>query len=363
MGAGVGDRRPVDRRSAHQAQAIIAQIQRDRHRARRTRSRPTTARRPARPDRRRARRRTRRHLGIAKASLGDRRSCTSPSGCGRSTSTATPAAWSRSCSARGASTTCSTGSTWRRRVGGQDAKVLAEVKRVPQRGRRRGVPSSQTTARSQAQTRRRARRPGSGRSRASSPSGSGSSRRSRTRSRRCERPSGAGRRGSRRRPAQARGAQAPARRSPQRSRRSSSPSGVARSRRTRAAIASSRRRQPTVRRRGDRDRDAVPRRPVRLGRGEPVGLRLLGLVAYVYAQLGVSLPAQRGDAVRHRRRLRLARRAAAGRPRLLQRARAHGDVHRRRPVHPRAAHRRRRQDLEHERGLLRLRLRRRQRVT
>ena len=37
-------------------------------------------------------------------------------------------------------------------------------------------------------------------------------------------------------------------------------------------------------------RDAVPRRPVRLGRREPERLRLLGSRVYVYAQVGVSLP-------------------------------------------------------------------------
>ena len=55
--------------------------------------------------------------------------------------------------------------------------------------------------------------------------------------------------------------------------------------------------------------------------------------------------ASRGVAVqlRHARRLRG---PAAGRPRVLQRAESHGDVHRRRPVHPCSAHGRRRQDLE-----------------
>ena len=65
-------------------------------------------------------------------------------------------------------------------------------------------------------------------------------------------------------------------------------------------------------RRRRRDRDAVPRRAVRLGRREPVGIRLLR-PHHVRLRADRHLAsAQRGDAVQHRRRLRLARPAAAG---------------------------------------------------
>ena len=72
--------------------------------------------------------------------------------------------------------------------------------------------------------------------------------------------------------------------------------------------------------------------------------------------LGVRLRADRHLAAAPRglavelRRAGLVRRPPARRPRLLQRPRAHGHVHRRRPVHPLAAHGRRGQDLEHVRA-------------
>ena len=74
-----------------------------------------------------------------------------------------------------------------------------------------------------------------------------------------------------------------------------------------------------------------------------------GLVTYVYAQVGVSLPhnaaAQYGYGIAGR-----LRRPPAGRPRLLRGPRPRRHLHRRRPVHPRAAHGRRRQDLEPQRA-------------
>ena len=63
-------------------------------------------------------------------------------------------------------------------------------------------------------------------------------------------------------------------------------------------------RRPAVAvRRRRRDRDAVPRHAVRLGRLRARAASTApGLVAYVYAQVGVSLPAQRRGAVRLRHR-------------------------------------------------------------
>ena len=91
-------------------------------------------------------------------------------------------------------------------------------------------------------------------------------------------------------------------------------------------------------RRGGRDRDAVPGDALRLGRREPRGLRLLGLRDVRLRADGRVAATQRGDAVQHRRDVRPARPAAAGRPRLLRRPRPHGHLHRRRAVHPRPAH-------------------------
>ena len=113
----------------------------------------------------------------------------------------------------------------------------------------------------------------------------------------------------------------------------------------------------SLRRRG-RDRDAVPRRSLRLGRREPVRLRLLRFHHVRLRPDGRVAAAPRCVAVRLGL-TRLARRARGRRPRLLQRARPRRYLHRRRPVHPRAAHRRRRQDLEPLRLLVRGDLRRR----
>ena len=89
----------------------------------------------------------------------------------------------------------------------------------------------------------------------------------------------------------------------------------------------------------------------------PSGFDCSGLVMYVYAQLGISLPhfaaAQYGD-----RLAGLPRPAPARRPRLLRRAEPRRDLHRRQPVHARAAHRRRRPRLDADR-LVRLDVRRR----
>ena len=89
---------------------------------------------------------------------------------------------------------------------------------------------------------------------------------------------------------------------------------------------------------------------------EPVRVRLFGPhLVRLRADRDLAA-ASRGVSVQLRRPGRL-RRPPARRPRLLQRPRAHGHVHRRRPVHPRAAYRRRRPDRVHVRALGRLRRR------
>ena len=88
------------------------------------------------------------------------------------------------------------------------------------------------------------------------------------------------------------------------------------------------------------------------GGASPSGFDCSGLIMYAYGQMGVSLPhhaaSQYGMGVPG-----LAGPAPGRRPRLLQRARPRRHLHRRRPVHPRAAQRRRRQDLEPLRLLVR----------
>ena len=85
--------------------------------------------------------------------------------------------------------------------------------------------------------------------------------------------------------------------------------------------------------------------PLRLGRREPRRLRLLRP-----RRLRLRAGRRLASALHRRsvelRRSGLAERPPAGRPRLLRRARPRRHLHRRRPVHPRAAHGRRRQDLE-----------------
>ena len=81
----------------------------------------------------------------------------------------------------------------------------------------------------------------------------------------------------------------------------------------------------------------------------PGGFDCSGLVAYVYGQVGVSLPHNAAAQYGYGTPVAYSD-LAAGRPRLLQRARPRRHLHRRRAVHPRAAHRRRRQDLEPERA-------------
>ena len=88
------------------------------------------------------------------------------------------------------------------------------------------------------------------------------------------------------------------------------------------------------------------------GGASPSGFDCSGLVMYVYAQVGVSLP--HNAAMQYGYGSPVSRATArARRPRLLQRARPRRDLHRRRPVHPRAAHRRRREDLEPQRLVVR----------
>ena len=94
------------------------------------------------------------------------------------------------------------------------------------------------------------------------------------------------------------------------------------------------------------------------GGAAPGGFDCSGLVMWAYAQVGVSLP-HSTYALYCDGRPGLERPAAAGRPRLLRRRRPRGHLHRRRPVRPRTAHRRRRQDLQPLRRLVRGDLRRR----
>ena len=83
----------------------------------------------------------------------------------------------------------------------------------------------------------------------------------------------------------------------------------------------------------------------------PGGFDCSGLVMWAYAQVGVSLPhssyAQYGYGVPVSRD-----QLAARRPRVLRRSRSRRDLHRRRAVRPRAAHRRRREDLQPRRELV-----------
>ena len=112
--------------------------------------------------------------------------------------------------------------------------------------------------------------------------------------------------------------------------------------RTDGATASPRRRSrpPSALRRRRRDRDALPRHALRVGRRLAWRFRLLGFVMYVFSQIGVSLPhnaaAQYGYGAPG-----LAGSAPAGRSRLLRRARSRRHLRRRRQLHPCAAHGRR----------------------
>src|SRR5215831_4883724 len=94
----------------------------------------------------------------------------------------------------------------------------------------------------------------------------------------------------------------------------------------------------TARRPGGRLREAVPRRPLRLGRLEPRRLRLLRARPLRLRAVRPRPAAQLVCGLRPRPRRRPLG-AEARRPRLLQRARPRRDVRRPRPLHPRAAHR------------------------
>ena len=98
--------------------------------------------------------------------------------------------------------------------------------------------------------------------------------------------------------------------------------------------------------RSSRDRAAVPRRCRTSGAGRAPRPGSTARASWLRLRADRRLsPAPRRVAVRLRDP-GLMRPAGARRPRLLQRSRPHRDLHRRRPVHPRAAHGRRREDLE-----------------
>ena len=97
-------------------------------------------------------------------------------------------------------------------------------------------------------------------------------------------------------------------------------------------------------RRRRRDRDALPRRAVRLGRVDAAWLRLLR-ARVVCLRADRRLAAAQLVRAVHDGDGGFDQPVAARRPRLLHGREPHGDLHRRRPVHPRAAHRRRREDL------------------
>jgi cell wall-associated NlpC family hydrolase len=94
------------------------------------------------------------------------------------------------------------------------------------------------------------------------------------------------------------------------------------------------------------------------GASPSAGFDCSGFVQYIYAQVGVYLPHHAASQYNYgvpvsREQL------APRRPRLLRRARPCRDLHRRRPIRPRAAHGRRGQDLEPVRQLVRVDLVRR----
>ena len=235
------------------------------------------------------------------------------------------AARSRSSSAPSRSTTCSTGST----------RSIASPRRTHGCSARSRLPGAGDERKGRSSARRRPRCRSSpteprsaARSRASSPSGSGCSRRSRIRSRAWKRPSGCARSGSqhRRRHASRAAQQAPAEAAPE------APRGGGRGRSgdcgphpTRATAVSSGSRCSTS---ASRTSGAARARR---------GFDCSGFIMYVYAQVGVSLPHH--AASQYGMGSPVSRDELAGRrPRLLQRARPRGHLHRRRPVHPRAPH-------------------------
>ena len=236
------------------------------------------------------------------------------------------------------------------RVGDQDAKVLGDVRAFRKDVKERAG-AAEDGARRPGQASGRARRDRSGRSRASSHSASRCWRGSRARSGSCRPRKRAGRHSFAPRP------------KPGSPRSSAPPRRLARQRRSSAPAASPIRSIPPTEprrrpdsggaaravRRGRRACDAAELgKPYVWGAAGPSTFDCSGLVMYVYAQVGVSLPhnaaAQYGYGIAG-----LVRRPAGRRPRLLQRARPRRHLHRRRPVHPRPAHGRRRQDLEPER--------------
>ena len=177
------------------------------------------------------------------------------------------------------------------RVSDQDARVLREVKHFRNEVKQRKVRLDRAANR--AGPGRRRRRPTSaGRSRASSPSGSGCSRRSRARSPASRPPSGSGSSGSWRR----RGRASPPRTVQRQGDVEDSRPRPSTRLSVEAALAPAPGR-PLRRRR--RDRDAVPRRAVRVGRCQPVGLRLLRADHVRVRPDGRLAAAPRGVAVRH----------------------------------------------------------------
>ena len=233
------------------------------------------------------------------------------------------------------------------RVSSQDARILTEVKQFrhagpdEHRGKLKDARAEQARASSPSGPRRRRR------SSRSSPSASSFSPRSRTRSREMQAEERRRQaelaaqararlrlRWPRRRPPRC-GAAGPQRRPPTASRR--------------PPIVPIARRRPdgTGRRRSSRSRCSTSAcRTSGVARARRRASTARGFVSYVYAQIGISLPHHAASIYNYGTSGRRTSELQPGDLVFFNGLEPHGHVHRRRPVHPRAAHRRRREDLE-----------------